>query len=224
MKGNWWEFTNDNKLDPKIARLGYQLVSYLLKDRLGSSFDNLVKTLKIKLFDWSGDVALSTLFESLGFKIEVIKTAEAPFLLAGPLRTHQLIIFHHLLVSLSKPIFQNLENFLNQGGRLICFFCSATSLSPLFGNYIQEQPHSTVISAKMKITNEKELFSAFPDSSEIELDLSRPPFLVTDEKHTSVLAKVAARNLEPVLVKVPFQNGLIYVFSSKLFLSKKVSR
>jgi hypothetical protein len=217
---NWWEYATEAKTDPRVARIGYQLASYLIRDRLGDSMDGL-KGLRIKIFDFSTEYTISALFEALGLKVETIKSSEAPFLLSSPFRLNQLIVLYGLTVLMPKDLYVNLIEFVTRGGRLFCIQCSAASVTPFVGTRIVDVPHSTVVCARMRVANDKQFFSAFPEGSEIDLDLTRLPISVPDERVVQVLVKVAARTYEPVLVRLTQGDGLVYFYSSRLFLSKK---
>ncbi len=90
-----------------------------MRDRLQND-----KPMKIKYLDYSLDGDLALLLESLGYKLEIIKGHEITFFLTNNKLdpAGYMIIINSLYQGQPKEAFQNLAEFVSEGGRLLISF------------------------------------------------------------------------------------------------------
>jgi len=217
---NWWDYAQEKQSDTKVGRIAYNLAGQLVRDRLKND-----KTTKIKLIDFATDGDLGLMLESLGFKLDILRGGhEITFFLTNNKldAAEQVVIINSLYQAQPKEAFQNLSDFVSEGGRILLFNSAPTLAGMIFQGKLQNGPHSVCVGAKLKLnTSEKDIFSAFGSSEEVVLEYGRYPPSVSDNQHVTVLAKVSAKTPEPVLLKITHGNGVGYLFLSKMFLKEK---
>jgi len=225
---SWWFQSGGNVLRPqdqKVNRVAYGLVSTLLRDKMGPDYADKLKSITVKVFDFSGDGDIASLFETMVGKIEYVKGNEATYhLIAQKMHPSQMIaVLNGLQQQQPKEAIQQLQAFINDGGRVLFFFCTPFIIGTMFPGKIQPSPPSTCIKSVLKITGEKELFSGFKSKAAIQLETYRHPLDVIDKKSVSILATtVGSRGIEPLVLKFNSGNGVVYIFQSKLVLADKI--
>lgn len=178
--------------------------------------------MKVKFFDFASDGDLASFFDALGLKVETIRGSEiAVHLMNNKLEPNQIVLINSLYVPQAREIGQNLYNYVNEGGRLIIFNSSPQIVGMIFPGKIQPAPHSTCVSAKLKITGDREHFTGYKGSEEINLEYGRYPVGIYDRKGVQVLAKIQAQTEEPLLLKFAQGSGMVYLYVSKLFTKEK---
>jgi len=171
------------------------------------------------VFDFGSDGEIASLLEALVGKVEVVKPQEIPFhLLSQKLQPTQYIVVLSGLAHPQPPeVFQALFTFLGEGGRIFSYNCAMHIMGSLFPSKIHPSPPSTTIKAKLKIVNDKELFSAYPSEVDINLEYTRYPVEIVDKQNVTILAKIQGQTQEPLLIKFSQGPGLVYILVSKLF-------
>jgi hypothetical protein len=129
---NWWDYAQDKPVDTKLTKIGYSLASVLARDRLREQ-STIVPDVKIKLFDYGTDNELFTVLDSLGFKIERIKTAEVPqHVIHNKLDPNQLVFITNLINPQPREVFQGFAKFAEEGGRLAFYHCAPQWINVIF--------------------------------------------------------------------------------------------
>jgi len=219
---NWWDYAQQTSVDPKVSRIAYNLAGHIVKDRLKQDNLQKIKDMKVKFLDFANDGDLASLLESLGLKLDVVRGADIPFnLMNNKLEPNQIVIINSLYVGQPKEVFQNIFNYVNDGGRLMIFNSSPQLVSAIFPGKIHPAPHSICVSAKLKITGDKELFSAYGPVEDVALEYGRYPIDIIDKKGVEVLAKIQAHMVEPLLVRFTHGNGAVFFFISKIFTKER---
>lgn len=129
---NWWDYAQDKVVDTKVTKIGYSLASVLARDRLKEQ-SQMVPDIKVKLFDYGADNELFMVLESLGFKIERIKTPEVPqHVIHNKLDPNQVVFISNLVNPQPREVFQGFAKFVEEGGRLLFFHCAPHWINVIF--------------------------------------------------------------------------------------------
>jgi hypothetical protein len=80
----WWYHVGHNNIvlatpDVKVVRIAYGIAGLLVKDRIGEGNAEVLRTIKIKFFDYGGDGELAMILEHLVGKVESARATEVPF-------------------------------------------------------------------------------------------------------------------------------------------------
>ncbi|PRP83405.1 hypothetical protein PROFUN_09433 [Planoprotostelium fungivorum] len=224
-KQSFYHKMTDQKKD-KLSQLNAAL---LVKDRLATELKMTAEELnvylaevKIRIYDFAVDGELGNLLEAVGFKPEIVKPFQvSSYLIQAKQPNNQLVIISGLFQMQPREVFQALYNFVHEGGRLI-FINSTSGVLPLcFGPKLTPGPPSTVVRAGLRIISDKELFSGYEPSEQIELEQVRESLEVKDKNEVKVLAKIHGSREEPLAVRMAVGDGQIYVFTSKLYTREK---
>jgi hypothetical protein len=219
---NWWDYAQEKTVDSKVSRIAYTLAGMLVQDRLKAGNVD-ISQIRVKLLDFGTDGDLASLFESIGLKPEIIKTQDIPYsILSNNLETNQIIAINSLYHGQPKEVFANLFQYVTEGGRLLIFNSAPHLVSAIFPGKVQPAPHSTCVSAKLKISvSEKEIFSGFSNSEQVILEYGRYPVEIVDKQNVKILAKINAQTIEPLLLKWIQGDGAVYLWVSRLFVKEK---
>jgi len=219
---NWWNYATTDNVDPKIARIAYQVGSQLVKDRLKDEIMGILGQSRVKLFDFALDGDFASFLEALGLKVDIVRPHEIPIhVTTSRLTPNQMVFISGMFMPLPPKEMQNMNTFVLEGGRLAFFNCAPHLIAGIFPGKILPLPHSTTVTAKIKIMNEKELFTGFKTGDELALDNQRYSFFVYDKQNVKVLAKTLTPAQEPLVIKFNHGAGVVYHIVSKLFTTKK---
>jgi len=227
----WWYHVGHNNIqlaspDVKVVRIAYGIAGLLVKDRIGEGNAEVLRTIKIKFFDYGGDGELAMILEHLVGKVESARATEVPFhILSQKLPPSEFImVVSGLAHPQPKEIYAAFQQFANEGGRIFFFNCASHILANIFPGKFQPCPPSTTVRSKLKILAEKELFSAFK-YHDIVLEPHRNPLDIIDKtKSVTIITKINAQTVEPLFAKFSCGDGMIFCMSSKMFTTEKFMR
>eukprot|EP01114_Cavostelium_apophysatum_P013491 TRINITY_DN327_c1_g4_i1.p1 TRINITY_DN327_c1_g4~~TRINITY_DN327_c1_g4_i1.p1 ORF type:complete len:335 (-),score=93.07 TRINITY_DN327_c1_g4_i1:31-1035(-) len=219
---SWWYhnvYPHGSGVDTKVSRLGYILGAQLVQDKIDAASLEVLRSIKLKVLDFSTDADVPAYLEAIVGKIEIVKPHEIPFHIVNhKLQPNQYTVAINGLHTPQTPeIMQALYIFAMEGGRIYIVNSAAHIVAGLFAGKIRPKAPSTVDSTRLKILAEKELFSGYQNNELINLEYFRYPLEVVDKESVTTITKInAGSGPEPLFIKFEQGNGMVFIMVSKM--------